>query len=329
MGRQFWRRRASEGEQIDTRPAKIHVRETAGFYTSWRWAAVAATQLVFLGLPWLNWRDQQWVLIEQWPRDFAYLTAFLLIVVLTSILLSALVSRIWCGFMCPHTVYTELFMWIERRIEGGRSARLRLDQEPLSTRKIRKKVLKHTAWVLLAFWIGFTLVGYFTPIRLLLHELTAAALRPVELFWMACYGLLAYGNAGWLREKVCRAVCPHLPLQRAMEDQDTLAIRYDAVRGEPRGLRNRKSLAKIGADQTSRLGDCIDCSLCVQVCPTGRDIRQGVHDHCMGCAACADACNLVMDKIGAARGLIRYSTPAAPLNVTRYSDAVPSTANGG
>lgn len=270
--------------------------------------------MVFFGLPWLNWGDQQLVRVAQWPRDFIYLVALLLIVVLTSILLSALVSRIWCGFMCPHTVYTEIFMWIERRIEGGRSARMRLDQAPLSARKIRRKLLKHAAWVLLAFWIGFTFVGYFTPIRLLAHELTTANLGRWELFWMASYGLLAYGNAGWLREKVCQTVCPHLPLQRAMEDADTLAIRYDALRGEPRGLRNRKSLAKIRVDQTPRLGDCLDCSLCVQVCPTGNDIRQGAHERCMGCAACVDACNLVMDKIGAPRGLIRYSTRAAPLS---------------
>lgn len=314
MGWQFWWRGALEGEQIDTHPVKIYVRETAGYYTNWRWAAVAVTQLVFFGLPWLTWRDQQLVHISQWPQDFMYLAALLLIVVLTSLLLSAVVSRIWCGFVCPHTVYTEIFMWIERRIEGGRSARMRLDQAPLSVRKIQKKALKHTAWVLLAFWIGFTFAGYFTPIRLLLHELMTATLGRWELFWMACYGLLAYANAGWLREKVCRTICPHAPLQRAMANKDTLVVTYDAVRGEPRGLLNPKSMAKNRMGQKPPQGDCVDCTLCVQVCPSGSDIRQGVHDHCMGCAACVDACNLVMDKIGAARGLIRYATRAAPLS---------------
>ena len=312
MGWQFWRCRAFEGEQIDTdtRPVKIYVRETEGFYTNWRWAAVAVTQLVFFGLPWLTWHDQQLVRIAQWPQDFIYLAALLLIAALTSLLLSAVVSRIWCGFACPHTVYSELFMWLERRIEGGRSARMRLDQAPLSVRKIRKKALKHIAWILLAFWIGFTFVGYFTPIRLLLHELMTAALGRWESFWMASYGLLAYANAGWLREKVCRTVCPYAPLQRAAAGQDTLVVSYDAARGEPRGLRNRKSVAKHRVGRTPPQGDCIDCTLCVQVCPSGNDIRQGFHEHCLGCAACVDACNLVMDKIGAARGLIRYSTRA-------------------
>ena len=294
---------------------KIHVRETAGRYTSWRWACVWMTQLVFFGLPWLNWDGRPAVLFDMvrqkayffgivlWPQDLIYFAALLIVGSFTIFLLTAMVGRIWCGFACPHTVYSEIFMWIERKIEGGRSARMRLDNERGSLRKFGKKAIKHGAWVLIAFWIGFTFVGYFTPIQVLWSDLLTAALSSWQLFWISSYGLLAYGNAGWMREQICRYICPYSRLQSAMVDKDTLLVTYDSTRGEPRGLRNRKYTG-----QTLRRGDCIDCTICVQVCPTGSDIRQGFLHDCMGCAACIDACNLVMDKIGAARGLISYAT---------------------
>jgi cytochrome c oxidase accessory protein FixG len=206
-------------------------------------------------------------------------------------------------------VYTEIFMWIERKIEGARSARMRLDKQPWSIEKIARKTAKHAAWGTVALWTGLTFVGYFTPIKILQQEVIALALGPWEMFWILFYSLATYGNAGWMREQVCKYMCPYARFQSSMFDKDTLIITYDQERGEPRGARGKK-------DDTAAkpLGDCIDCSLCVQVCPTGIDIRQGLQYECIGCAACVDACNSVMDKVGTPRGLIRYSTDHAMAN---------------
>lgn len=296
---------------------KIYVRETQGRYTSLRWACVWITQLVFYGLPWLSWNGRQLALFDfaarkfyvfgvvLWPQDLIYLALLLITCAGTLLLSSAIVARGWCGYACPHTVYAEMFLWIERKIEGSRGARMRLDRGPPSFNKVTKKTLKHGAWAALALWTGFTFVGYFTPVRILLQQVIAAALAPSELYWLSAYALLTYANAGWAREKVCKTICPYARVQNAMCGNDTLVISYDAARGEPRGLRNRKQPMP-----TQRQGDCVDCTLCVQVCPTGSDIRQGFDGDCMGCGACIDACNLVMDKIGAARGLIRYANYA-------------------
>jgi cytochrome c oxidase accessory protein FixG len=298
-----------------------YVRETKGRYTQWRWACVWTTQIAFFGLPWLSWNDRQMVLFDLaarkfyvfglllWPQDLIYLAVMLMIGAVALLLSSTLKDRVWCGFACPHTVYTEIFRWIERQIEGSRSARIRLDKPALSFSKFTKKTLKHSVWVLIAAWTGFTFVGFFTPIRVLLDEALTMTLGPWEWLGLSLYGLLTYGNAGWMREQFCRYICPHARFQAAMVDKDTLVITYDAARGEPRGLRNRKHLL-----ERHRQGDCVDCTLCVQVCPSGSDIRQGFHYDCTGCAACIDACNLVMDKIGMARGLIRYTSANALAN---------------
>jgi polyferredoxin len=197
-------------------------------------------------------------------------------------------GRIWCGYACPQTVYTEIFLWIERRIEGKRSARIRLDRQPWTRAKIARRGAKHLAWGAVALWTGFTFVGYFTPVRQLAHEAMGLSLGPWELFWVLFYGFATYGNAGWMREQVCKYMCPYARFQSAMFDRDTLIVSYDAARG-----------------------DCINCSMCVQVCPTGIDIRKGLQIECIGCAACIDACDSVMDKVGKPRGLIRYATENA------------------
>lgn len=311
---------------------KIYVRETSGWYTNWRWTSVWLTQLVFFGLPWLSWDARPLLLFDLaaskynvlglvlGPQDSLSLAVGL---ILAGFLATAMVSRIWCGFACPHTVYTEIFMWIERRIEGGRSARMRLDQAPWSAPKLRKKVLKHGAWVLLSAWTGLTFAGYFAPIRAVLHDLVTLALGPWQWFGLLAYGALAYANAGWLRERVCRHLCPSSRLQRMLTCRDTLVVTYDRWRGEPRGLRNAKSRAHHPESM-----DCVDCTLCIQVCPGGNDIRQGFDHDCVGCAACIDACNLVMDKIGAPRGLIRYTSKRA-IERQHKALAVLSSANGG
>ncbi len=292
---------------------EIYPREAKGRYASLRWVCVWLTQLVFYGLPWLAWNGRQAVLFDLgerkfhlfglvlWPQDFIYLAALLIISAFLLFLVTAVAGRVWCGFACPQTVYTEIFLWIERRIEGARSARIRLDRQPWGAEKIAKKSVKHAAWLALALWTGITFVGYFTPMRDLLQSIAGLTLGPWEWFWIGFYALATYGNAGWMREQVCKYMCPYARFQSAMFDKDTLIVTYDPERGEPRGP----------GGAASGKGDCIDCSMCVQVCPTGIDIRKGLQYECIGCAACVDACNGVMDKVGTPRGLIRYATDNA------------------
>jgi cytochrome c oxidase accessory protein FixG len=294
---------------------KIYPRAVHGWFAAWRWALVWATQLVFYGGAWLQWNDRQAVLFDIanrkfyifglvfWPQDIIYLTILLIVSALGLFLFTAVAGRLWCGYACPQTVYTEIFMWVEERIEGGRAARMRLDQSPLSARKVALKAAKHGVWLAIALWTGFTFVGYFTPIRELWTSVVTLSTGPWETFWWLFYGFATYGNAGWMREQVCKYMCPYARFQSAMFDRDTLVITYDRGRGEPRGARSR------AADRGALgLGDCVDCGICVQVCPTGIDIRNGLQYECIGCAACIDGCDQVMDKMGYPRGLIRYST---------------------
>ncbi|HEY4542721.1 MAG TPA: cytochrome c oxidase accessory protein CcoG [Noviherbaspirillum sp.] len=312
----------------EARP-EIYPREIKGKYATLRWVFVWLTQVVFYGLPWLNWNDRQAVLFDLgarkfhifglvlWPQDFIYLAILLIICAYALFLFTAVFGRVWCGFSCPQTVYTEIFMWVERKIEGTRSERMRLDRQPLSLQKIAKKGAKHLAWGAIALWTGFTFVGFFSPIRELGGSVLSLGLGPWEWFWILFYGFATYGNAGWLREQVCKYMCPYARFQSSMFDKDTLIVTYDAVRGEPRGAR-----AKSKADAASRLGDCIDCSMCVQVCPTGIDIRNGLQYDCISCGACIDACNTVMDKVGSPRGLIRFATDNALRNKFSVRDIV-------
>ena len=233
---------------------------------------------------------------------------------LSLFLFTAVAGRLWCGYACPQTVYTEMFMWIERRIEGDHVQRLRLDQSPFTARKFGLKALKHGVWIAVALWTGFTFVGYFTPIKTLAVSFAGWTLGPWETFWIFFYGFATYGNAGWMREQVCKYMCPYARFQSVMFDPDTLVITYDAQRGDPRGSHGRKADPK-----ALGLGDCVDCNICVQVCPTGIDIRQGLQYECIGCAACIDGCDQVMDKMGYPRGLIRYSTENAVSG--KYADA--------
>jgi cytochrome c oxidase accessory protein FixG len=297
---------------------KIYPRAVTGLFARWRWGLVFFTQLVFYGLPWLQWGQRQAVLFDLgarrfyifgyvlYPQDFIYLTGLLVISALSLFLFTAVAGRLWCGFACPQTVYTEMFLWIERKVEGDRNARMRLDGSAMSVEKFVKKWFKHILWVSLAMWTGFSFVGYFTPIRELGLEFLQTRMGSWEVFWVFFYGLATYGNAGFLREQVCKYMCPYARFQSAMFDRDTLIVSYDAGRGEPRGSRSRK------ADPAAlSLGACIDCDLCVHVCPTGIDIRKGLQYECIGCGGCVDVCNTVMDKMNYPRGLIRFSTQNA------------------
>ena len=237
-----------------------------------------------------------------------YLTLLLILSALALFLFTAIAGRLFCGYACPQTVYTEIFMWIERRVEGDRFSRIRLDGEewPWSLRKWRLKLTKHALWLLIAFWTGFTFIGYFTPIETLGAAILHLALGPWQTFWLGFYAFATWGNAGFMREQVCKYMCPYARFQSVMVDKDTFLVTYDKVRGEPRGSRSKS------ADHTALgLGDCVDCSICVQVCPTGIDIRDGLQYMCIGCGACIDACNQVMEKVDYPKGLIRYTTEHA------------------
>jgi cytochrome c oxidase accessory protein FixG len=298
--------------------AKIYARSVKGWFNNWRWFMVWATQLVFYGLPWASVHQRQALLFDLgarrfyifnlvlYPQDLIYLTGLLVICAFALFLFTAVAGRLWCGYACPQTVYTEIFMWVERKIEGDRITRMKLDQGPFSTAKLLRKVFKHGVWILIGLWTGFTFVGYFTPIRSLASEIINASLGPWESFWILFYGFATYGNAGWMREQVCKYMCPYARFQSAMFDRDTLIVTYDARRGEARGSRPRTD--SLATYQSKGLGDCIDCNLCVQVCPTGIDIRQGLQYECISCSACVDVCNGVMKKMHYAPGLIRNTT---------------------
>ena len=297
---------------------KIYPRAVTGAFARLRVLAVWTLLGLYYGVPWLNWDGQQAVLFDLpdrrfylfgitfWPQDFFYMASLLIIAALALFFFTALAGRLWCGYSCPQTVWTEVFLWIERKIEGDRPRQIRLDKAPWTAHKILLKGSKHLIWLLFSLFTGLTFVGYFSPIRELAVHVATFSLGPWESFWILFYGFATYGNAGWLREQVCLYMCPYARFQSAMLDKDTLIISYDAKRGEPRGPRRR------GEDYKAKgLGDCINCQMCVQVCPTGIDIRDGLQYECIGCAACIDICDQVMEKMGYPKGLIRYTTENA------------------
>ena len=297
---------------------KVYPREIAGRFARLRTACVWLLLGIFYLFPWLQWDGRQAVLFDLpgrkffiaglvfWPQDFIFLTWLLIIAALSLFFFTAVAGRLWCGYACPQTVWTESFLWMERLTEGDRAARLKLDRAPWTARKLTRKGAKQVLWVTFALWTGFTFVGFFTPIRTLAAEVLAFATGPWETFWIFFYALATYGNAGYLREQVCKYMCPYARFQSAMFDRDTLVITYDAERGEPRGAGKRAA-----GERAAGRGDCVDCTWCVQVCPTGIDIRDGLQLDCIACAACIDACDTVMDRVGSPRGLIRYTTQHA------------------
>jgi cytochrome c oxidase accessory protein FixG len=298
---------------------KIYPREVHGLYATLRNTAIIVLLAVYFLLPWLSWDGRQAVLFDLparkfhifaltfWPQDFLNLALLLIIAAISLFFFTALAGRLWCGYACPQTVWTELFIRVERWIEGGRLQQIRLDKLPRwRPQRLHAKLIKHAIWLLIAGFTGFTFIAYFRPAGALLADLLAFNLGPWETFWIGFYTLATYGNAGWMREQVCIYMCPYARFQSAMFDDDTLIVSYDRRRGEPRGSRRPSE------DHRARgLGDCIDCRICVQACPTGIDIRYGLQYQCIGCSACIDACDEVMDKMRYPRGLIRYTTQNA------------------
>ena len=297
---------------------KIYPREINGRFATLSKIATYVLLGLFYVVPWLAWDDRQAILFDLparkfyllgltlWPQDFLYLALLLIIAAISLFFFTAIGGRLWCGFACPQTVWTEAFIWMEQWTEGTRSQRMKLDKAPWSWNKLRRKGSKQILWITFSLWTGFTFVGYFQPIRDLGVEILALNVGGWTLFWGFFYGFATYGNAGYMREQVCKYMCPYARFQSAMFDRDTLIISYDESRGEPRGGRKR-SVDR----ETEGLGDCIDCQLCVQVCPTGIDIRDGLQYECIACAACIDACDSIMDKMDYPRGLVRYTTQHA------------------
>lgn len=293
----------------------IHTRSFTGLFRTLRVGGAGLLFLAFFGTVWLNWGGRQavlWDLAESkfhifgatfWPQDFILLSALLIICAFGLFAITVFAGRVWCGYTCPQSSFTWLFMWCEKMTEGERNQRIKLQAAPWSLNKLARRSAKHTLWLGISVLTGLTFVGYFTPIRPLAAELLTWQIGGVSLFWVLFFTGATYINAGWLREAVCMHMCPYARFQSVMFDKDTLTISYDTTRGEHRGPRKRDvQPAKVG------LGDCIDCQLCVQVCPTGIDIRDGLQMECIGCAACIDACDSIMDKMGYARGLVSYTS---------------------
>jgi len=294
---------------------KIYTRKIEGFFQRVRLYTGWPLLLGYFLLPWLQWEGHQAVLFDLperkfyilwltfWPQDFPLLAWLLIIAAFALFTVTVWAGRIWCGYTCPQTVWTAIFMWAEQVAEGSRTQRIRLDAAPWSAEKVFKKSLKHVMWIGFAFLTGFTFVGYFSDIHDMTVNLFGFNLGFWEIAWTVFFTSATYINAGWMREQVCMYMCPYARFQSVMFDKDTLIVSYDKKRGEPRGSRKRD------ADPAAEnLGHCIDCNICVQVCPTGIDIRNGLQYECINCALCIDGCNSVMDKMGYPRDLISYTT---------------------
>ncbi len=309
---------ADTEKSLYSKQQKIYPREVHGLFKNLRVTAIAILLGIFYGLPWLRWDDHQAVLLDLpnrkfqlfsltlWPQDFIFLAFLLIIASLCLFFFTALAGRLWCGYACPQTVWTEVFLWMERWVEGDRNKAMKLDKASMSFAKFKIKFSKQFLWITFSLFTGFTFVSFFTPQTELFSKLLTMEMGPWETFWMFFYGFATYGNAGYMREQICIYMCPYARFQSAMFDNDTLVISYDEKRGESRGPRKRSVDPK-----EAGLGDCIDCTMCVQVCPTGIDIRNGLQYECIGCSACIDVCDSVMDKMGYEKGLIKYTTQHA------------------
>lgn len=297
---------------------KVFSKKVSGRFNNLRVLSVWLLLGLYYGLPWISWNGQQAVLFDLparkfhlfgltfFPQDFIFLTLLLIIAAMALFFFTTVAGRLWCGYACPQTVWTEVFIWMERLVEGDRNKQLKLDKQPWNFEKIRKRLAKHALWIIFALFTGYTFVGYFTPITELTDKILTLSTGPWETFWVLFYSFATWGNAGMLREQVCIYMCPYARFQSSMFDKDTLIIAYDEQRGEQRGPR-KKDMPK-EEYEAKGLGDCIDCMQCVHVCPTGIDIRDGLQYECIACAACIDACDEVMDKMGYEPGLIRYTT---------------------
>ncbi|GAB2692714.1 cytochrome c oxidase accessory protein CcoG [Aliiglaciecola aliphaticivorans] len=309
---------ASKHENAYTPRSRIYVRAVEGTLETFR----RFFGLIFLGIfaviPWIQYNSNQAVLFDigaqrfnifgltLWPQDLTLLAWILIISAFALFFVTTFAGRVWCGFMCPQTTWTFIYIWFEEKIEGARNKRIRLDQRKMDFDKFWRKSLKHFAWITVALLTALSFVGYFTPINQLFMDFFTFNVSFWAGFSVIFFTVCTYGNAGWMREIMCTHICPYARFQSAMFDKDTFTVAYNPSRGEKRGPRSRKtSYEEI---KQKGIGDCIDCNLCVQVCPTGIDIRNGLQYECINCGACVDACNGVMEKMNYPKGLISFTS---------------------
>ena len=300
----------------------IYVREQKGVYQNYRRLISWLLMFIFITVPFLQYHGQQAVLldIEQqqfrifaitfWPQDFILLAGIFMVAAFALFFVTSWLGRVWCGYTCPQTIWTLAYIWVEHRIEGKRNQRKALDKAPWSINKLKRKAAKHSIWLMMSFFTATTFISYFIPASSLYSNLISCEWTGLTTFWVLFFALCTYGNAGWLREKVCTDMCPYARFQSAMFDKNTLLVAYDATRGENRGARKRKDDAQ-QLKQEKGLGDCVDCNLCVEVCPTGIDIRNGMQYECINCALCIDACDETMVRFNYEKGLISYTSEHA------------------
>jgi len=294
---------------------EIYVRKNSGFFQKLRQRMNLVYFAFFALLPWLQFNGHQAILFDiseqrftlwnltLWPQDLTLLAWIFIFGAFLLFFVTTFLGRVWCGYMCPQTVWTFIFIWFEEKIEGSANQRKKLDQKKMNAKKLGKKILKHTSWLLFSLFTAMTFAGYFSPMDELFVNVFTFNTSVTMAIILAFFTFATYGNAGWMRETVCLHMCPYARFQSAMFDKDTLTVAYDNDRGESRGARKRKQDPKeLG------LGDCIDCNLCVEVCPTGIDIRNGLQYECINCGSCVDACSSVMTRMKYDQGLIRYTT---------------------
>ncbi|MGR5120832.1 cytochrome c oxidase accessory protein CcoG [Vibrio astriarenae] len=294
---------------------RIYVRESKGTYQKLRRYGGWFLLVLFAAIPWIPFGERQAVLLDigqqqfnffgttLYPQDLTLLALLFMIAAFGLFFITTFLGRVWCGYLCPQTVWTFMYIWFEEKLEGSANKRRKQDSGKLTVNLAMRKALKHFAWLVIALLTGFTFVGYFVPIRELIVEFFTLDVAFWPAFWVIFFMLCTYGNAGWMRSIMCLHMCPYARFQSAMFDKDTFIVGYNTQRGETRGPRSRKADHK-----QMGLGDCIDCNLCVQVCPTGIDIRDGLQYECINCGACIDACDHTMDRMGYQKGLISYTT---------------------
>ncbi len=310
-----------EGRDLYTARKKVYPKLAHGTFRNLKWAVMVVTLGVYYALPWLRWSrgtdlpDQAVLLdmannrfffffLEIWPQEFYFVTGLLVLAALILFFATSVAGRVWCGYTCPQTVWTDLMVTIERFWQGDRNQRMRLDQAPWTASKLFKKVMTHLSWLLLAALTGGAFIFYFRDAPTLAAELVTGSAPAIAYLFLAVFTATTYVLGGLAREQVCIYMCPWPRIQGAMVDHETLLVSYQPHRGEPRGPHKK------GQPWEGR-GDCIDCRACVAVCPTGIDIRDGSQLECIQCALCIDACNDIMAKVGRPPNLVAYSTIAA------------------